>query len=176
MLGQRPGAIAGRRLPAWLLCFVCGLALFLAGCAQPPRASDGLAARGEAWSGRLALQVEGQASQSFSALFELRGNAQQGELALLSPLGTSLGQLAWKDGHAEWASGQDKRTSDSLDALLREATGTSLPVAALFHWLRGEQATAAGWQADVSAIDQGRLTARRDHPLPQATLRIALTR
>ncbi|MBS0509283.1 MAG: outer membrane lipoprotein LolB, partial [Proteobacteria bacterium] len=42
----------------------------LAACAQPPRPASGAA---DHWSGRLALQVEDAAAQSFSAGFELQG-------------------------------------------------------------------------------------------------------
>ena len=147
-------------------------ALWLAGCAQPPKPSAGE----DAWSGRLALQIEGQDAQSFSALFELQGNAQAGALALLSPLGNRLAQLAWKDGHAQLTSAQETRSSDSLEGLLQEVTGTRIPVAALFSWLQGTQTTTPGWRADLSRIAEGRLVAHRNDPMPQATLRIALTR
>jgi outer membrane lipoprotein LolB len=166
------GGLAGlRRFAVLLLWTAC--ALWLAGCAQPMQKT---APEEDAWSGRLALQVDGQASQSFSAMFELRGNAQSGGLALISPLGSRIAQLDWKDGHAQLVSAQETRTSDSLDALLQDVTGTRIPVAALFGWLKGVQATVPGWRADLSALDQGRLVAHRDDPAPQATLRIALTR
>lgn len=148
-------------------------ALWLAGCAQPLQKA---AADEDAWSGRLALQVEGQDSQSFSAMFELRGNAKVGGLVLLSPLGNRLAQLDWKDGHAQLVSSQETRSSDSLDTLLQEVTGTRIPVTALFSWLQGTQATAPGWRADLSGVPDGRLVAHRDDPQPQATLRVALTR
>lgn len=147
-------------------------ALWLAGCAQPmakaPMDED-------SWSGRIALQIDGQASQSFSALFELRGTPQAGGLVLLSPFGNRIAQLDWKDGHAQLLSGQDTRTSNSLDTLLQDVTGTRIPVTALFSWLKGTQASATGWNADLSGIADGRLTARRSDPQPTATLRIALT-
>jgi len=159
------------KFAGWLVLAIC--ALWLAGCAQPqPKAGTDE----DAWSGRLALQVEGQASQSFSALFELRGNDRSGGLVLTSPLGNRLAQLDWKDGHAQLVSAQETRTSDSLDALLQDVTGTRIPVAALFSWLQGAQATAPGWRADLSGIPEGRLIAHRDDPAPPATLRIALTR
>ncbi len=159
-----------RRMVWWWIAALC--LLWLVGCAQPtPRAAGE-----EAWSGRLALQVDGQASQSFSSAFELQGNAQSGSLVLLSPLGSRMAQLDWKDGHARLQSGEETRTSDSLEALLQDATGTHIPVVALFSWLNGTHATAPGWQADLSGLADGRLVARRDHPAPQATLRIALTR
>lgn len=152
---------------------LCVLCVLLLGCAQPAHRS---AAGGESWSGRLALQVEGQASQSFSALFELHGNPQTGGLVLTSPLGNRLAQLDWRDGYAQLTTGtQDMRSSDSLDNLLQDVTGTRIPVAALFQWLRGLQAAEPGWQADLSGLDNGRLLARRVDPAPQATLRIALT-
>lgn len=156
------------RWMGWLaLC-----ALWLAGCAQPMPSAP---AEENSWNGRIALQIDGQASQSFSAMFELRGTAQAGGLVLLSPFGNRIAQLDWKDGHAQLVSGQDTRTSDSLDTLLQDVTGTRIPVTALFSWLKGTQASATGWQADLTGIADGRLTARRDDPKPTATLRIALT-
>lgn len=144
------------------------------GCAQPLKPREG---EENFWSGRLALQVEDQASQSFSALFELRGSAQNGGLVLISPLGSRLAQLDWKDGHAELATGaQEVRTSDSLENLLQDVTGTRIPIATLFSWLQGTQTTAPGWEADLSGLAEGRLIARRDNPAPKATLRIALTK
>lgn len=166
-----PLARSGNMHGWWFLLAIC--ALWLAGCAQPvakPNAEE------NAWSGRLALQVEGQASQSFSAMFELRGTAENGGLVLLSPLGNRLAQLDWKDGHAQLVSAQENRTSDSLEALLQDVTGTRIPVTALFSWLQGTQATAPGWRADLTGVAEGRLVAHRDDPAPQATLRIALTR
>lgn len=148
--------------------------LMLTACAQQVLVAT--AQDEDAWNGRLALQVEGQASQSFSALFELRGNPDQGELALLSPLGNKLAQLDWQHGQARLVSAQETRTSASLDTLLQEVTGTQIPVAVLFSWLKGIPATAAGWRADLSGLADGRLTAHRDTPLPPATLRVALTR
>jgi len=156
------------RWMGWLV--LC--ALWLAGCAQPMPSAP---VEENSWTGRIALQIDGQASQSFSAMFELRGTAQAGGLVLLSPFGNRIAQLDWKDGHAQLVSGQDTRTSDSLDTLLQDVTGTRIPVTALFSWLKGTQASATGWQADLTGIADGRLTARRDDPQPTATLRIALT-
>ena len=156
------------RWMGWLV--LC--ALWLAGCAQPMPSAP---VEENSWNGRIALQIDGQASQSFSAMFELRGTAQAGGLVLLSPFGNRIAQLDWKDGHAQLVSGQDTRTSDSLDTLLQDVTGTRIPVTALFSWLKGTQASATGWQADLTGIANGRLMARRDDPQPTATLRIALT-
>lgn len=170
----RPLRMLPQRLhKAWWMALGFFCLLWLSGCAQPKLMN---VADENAWSGRIALQVEGQASQSFSAMFELYGNAQAGGLVLLSPFGSRVAQLDWADGHATLQSGQETRTSDSLDALLQDVTGTRIPIAALFGWLKGAQSTAVGWHADLSGIGAGRLVAHRSSPAPQATLRIALTR
>lgn len=157
----------------WMVLWIACCALWLAGCAQPvPRSTP----EENSWRGRIALQVDGQAAQSFSASFELQGNPQSGGLVLLSPFGNRIANLVWNDGQASLQTGQETRTSDSLDALLLDATGTYIPIAALFSWLNGTQATAPGWHADLSGMPDGRLTARREHPAPEATLRIVLTR
>lgn len=162
-----------RPLPGWprIWCALL-LLLALAGCAQPPRAPT---AHTE-WSGRLALQIEGQASQSFSAAFELQGTPEAGELTLYTPLGSALARLQWAQGQARLEQGGEVRESTSLDELVRELTGNPLPIAALFDWLEGRPAAATGWRADLSAAGEGRITAERFEPQPQATLRIALNR
>lgn len=157
----------------WVVSWIACCVLWLAGCAQPvPRTSQSE----DSWRGRIALQVDGQAAQSFSATFELQGNPSSGALVLLSPFGNRIAQLEWRDGQASLQSGQETRTSDSLETLLLDVTGTRIPIAALFSWLNGTQATAPGWQADLSGMPDGRLTARREQPTPQAVLRIVLTR
>jgi len=157
----------------WMVSWIACCVLWLAGCAQPaPRAYQ----EEDSWRGRIALQVDGQAAQSFSSTFELQGNPESGSLVLLSPFGNRIAQLEWKDGQASLQSGQETRTSDSLETLLLDVTGTRIPITALFSWLNGTQATAPGWQADLSGMPDGRLTARREHPTPQAILRIVLTR
>jgi outer membrane lipoprotein LolB len=173
---RAPGFSSAQSLPltrAWRWLLVLCL-LSMVGCAQPLKPREG---EENFWSGRLAMQVEDQASQSFSALFELRGDTQNGGLVLISPLGSRLAQLDWQDGHAQLATGaQEVRTSDSLENLLQDVTGARIPIAALFSWLQGTQATAPGWEADLSGLAEGRLIARRDNPAPKATLRIALTK
>jgi outer membrane lipoprotein LolB len=157
---------------AWLGAALA--AVLLAGCATPPRAA--LPAGVPAWSGRLALTVEGQSSQSFSAGFELRGAPEAGELSLYNPLGGTVAVLAWGPGSATLRANGDTREFPSLEALAQEATGTPLPVAALFDWLAGKPTAIAGWQADVSQAAEGRLRARRTDPPPPADLRVLLER
>lgn len=147
----------------------------LAGCASPPTTPIESRAEQSAWSGRLSLQVEeqvGQAAQSLSAAFELQGNAAQGELTLLNPLGNVLARIDWTPEHARLQSGEKIQESASLDTLLAQITGTALPVRALFDWLRGVQTSVSGWQANLAEIHQGRLEATRHTPAPRATLRV----
>lgn len=144
----------------------------LGACAQPPRLASGAT---DHWSGRLSLQVEDASAQSFSAGFELQGNPDAGALTLFNPLGNIVAELQWTPGSATLNNGSEHRQSPSLQTLVRELTGSELPIAALFAWLKGEQVQATGWQADLSGLDAGRLMATRHQPLPQTVLRIILT-
>lgn len=128
------------------------------------------------WSGRLALHLDGLPPQHWSASFELQGSAAQGEMLLLSPIGTSLARLSWTPQSAQLEQGQEKTSSSSLQSLSQRLTGTNLPIAALFDWLAGQATTVPGWQVDLSAHPQGRLTAQRREPAPEAVLRIVLDR
>jgi outer membrane lipoprotein LolB len=154
--------------------FALVLAALLAGCASPPRspAAPGV----QSWAGRLALTVEGQASQSFSAGFELKGAPEAGELTLFNPLGGTLAVLSWSPGSATLRNGGNTRQFPSLEALAQEATGAPLPVAALFDWLAGKPTPVAGWQADVTQVADGRLRAQRSEPPPAADLRVVFER
>ena len=161
------------RLPrAWLGAALC--ALLLAGCAIPPRTPT--APGVQVWTGRLALTVEGQANQSFSAGFELKGAPEAGELRLSNPLGGTVAELAWSPGTATLRSNGSTRAFPSLESLVQEATGAPLPVAALFDWLAGKATPVAGWEADVSQVNEGRLRARRSDPPPPADLRVLFER
>ena len=162
---------ARARWSAWLALFALAL---LAGCASPPRATGPVDPMTGPWSGRLALQVQDQASQSFSASFELKGTARSGELALFSPLGGTLAVLTWQPGAATLKSSGQSSQFDSVDALMAHVTGSAIPVAALFDWLRGIDTPVPGWHADLSQLAQGRVAAKRLEPTPEADLRLVL--
>ncbi len=147
--------------------------LALAGCASPRIQPADTSAF---WSGRLALQLQSTPPQSWSASFELQGSAERGQMVLLSPIGTTLARLSWTPEAAWLEQGQDKTESHNLQSLSQRLTGTDLPIAALFEWLAGHTALAPGWQADLSGHAQGRLTATRSTPAPEAVLRIVLDR
>ena len=159
----------------------CGLVLLmglmLAGCATPnrtPRPFSAAQANSPEWQGRISVQVLGDSPSSMSASFLLRGSAQNGELDLYSPLGTTLGTLQWTPRQAMLDDGNKQQYFNSLDELTEKATGAALPVEAIFGWLQGRHDTATGWQADLSTASEGSLFARRVSPAPEVTLRIKL--
>jgi outer membrane lipoprotein LolB len=163
-------SVAGARWAAWLAAVAT-----VAGCASPaPRTAESVASEAGPWSGRLALQVEDNQSQSFSAGFQLKGSPGAGELTLLNPLGGTLAVLAWAPGSAMLRSNGQTREFQSVDDLVVHATGSAIPVAALFDWLRGTNTPVPGWQADLSQLNQGRLRAQRLQPPPPADLRVVL--
>jgi outer membrane lipoprotein LolB len=143
----------------------------LSACATPQRAVQ---PGEELWSGRLAMTVQSDPPQSFSAGFELRGTPEAGELQLTSPLGTSIATVTWLPGSAEMRQGGQVTRRGSLDALTTELSGTPVPVAALFGWLRGRAGDVPGWQADLTRQTEGRITARRISPTPIAELRVVV--
>jgi len=167
---QRPHRPARR---VWL-CGTGVAAMFvLAGCTTPAALPHTGTERTE-WNGRLGLTVDSEPPQAFHAAFELRGDPSQGELVLSTPLGTRLAAVRWHPGGAELQQGNELTRHKSVEDLTTRLGGAPLPVAALFDWVRGRQASVNGWQADLSRQARGRLTARRTSPMPEATLRIVL--
>lgn len=163
---------AAKRRTGLIACGLMGL-LALTGCAtQRPQPASAL----PFWSGRLALQLHSSPPQNWSASFELQGFAEQGQLVLLSPIGTSLARLTWTTEAALLEQGQDRLESPNLQSLSQRLTGTDLPIKALFQWLAGQPADAPGWQVDLSDYTQGRLIARSSSSAPVAVLRIVLDR
>ena len=163
------------------------IAIFLIpGCAHPTRATGLNDGENAVWRGRLALRVASDAplaqgesgapppAQSFSASFELTGNAQTGALLLFSPLGTTVAELNWTAQTASMRANGETRSFGSLAELLKQATGTEIPVASLFAWLAGDNVATPGWLADVSQHSLGRVVARRSDPLPAVELRLVI--
>lgn len=167
---QRPRRPARR---AWLCGTGVVAMLVLAGCATPAAPLHMGAERTE-WNGRLGLTVGSEPPQAFQAAFELRGNPTRGELVLSTPLGTRLASVRWQPEGAELRQGNDLSRHESVEALTAQISGAPLPVTALFDWLQGRQADVAGWQADLARQPEGRISAQRTHPAPEATLRIVL--
>ena len=128
------------------------------------------------WAGRISLKVQSDPPQAFFAGFELKGQPDSGELTLISPLGSILGVLRWTPLSATLQSAQGIKRADTVDELLEQATGASIPTAALFDWLAGKQTMISSWTADLSQHSAGRIVATRALPLPQVELRIVLDR
>lgn len=165
-------------------------ALALTACATvQPSAPSGA---DDALSGRLAVRIEptgNGAARSENASFELLGSARAGELNLSTPLGSVLAQARWSTGSVVLTTPRGERAFDDLDQLTREVLGESVPVAALFDWLRGRPWPGAGseprrepaapgfvqlgWAVDLVRFDQGWVTATRQQA-PSVTVRAKL--
>jgi outer membrane lipoprotein LolB len=165
-------------------------ALLLAACATV--APPGETASGETLSGRLAVNVAAtpdSAGRSLSAVFELQGDSRVGRLNLSTPLGSMLAQARWAPGQVVLATPQGERRFDDLDGLTREVLGESLPLAALFDWLRGRPWPGAasrplaapggagfeqlGWVVDLARFDRAAVAASRARA-PAVTVRAKL--
>jgi outer membrane lipoprotein LolB len=151
----------------WLLALV----LALGACATAPRDSD---LAGASWAGRLSVRVESDPVQSFSAGFDLQGNAQSGHLSLYSPLGSTVAKLTWTPQQATLLADAKDQRFDSLNALTRHAMGAELPIAGIFSWLAGKPASLDGWTIDLQDRAAGRLVARRANPAPGVEMRLIL--
>lgn len=120
------------------------------------------------------MRVHSTPEQVLSAHFDLQGNPQTGSLRLATPLGTALADMQWNADTATLQTGHTVQHFDSLPALVRQVTGTDLPIASLFAWLQGNAAPAPGWQVDLSDMPSGRLNAQRLTPDTPADLKIIL--
>jgi outer membrane lipoprotein LolB len=119
---------------------------------------------------------DGVQPRSFSASFELAGDAGQGELRLFSPLGTQLVRMEWSPGRAMLTIHGETRRYFSQDEMLRQVTGEDIPVSALLAWLNGRDIDQPGWQVNLAHFVDGKIVAERLSPLPRLELRIALER
>ena len=143
----------------------------------------------DALSGRLVVRVDasgGATARSENAAFELQGDAKAGRLDLATPLGTVVAQARWAPGSVMLVTPRGERRFADLDALTEEMLGESVPVAALFDWLRGRPwpgaASAAtpdpgftqlGWAVSLARFDEGWVVAKRDRA-PAVTVRAKL--
>ena len=167
-------------------------AMLMSACAVAPKGGDDLG--GETLSGRLAVRVDASAAtpaQSVSAAFELRGDAGRGRLDLSTPLGSVFAQARWAPGSVLLVTPQGDTRFDDLDALTRAVLGESLPIAALFDWLRGRPWSGAastpsvapaepgfeqlGWVVNLARFDEAQVAARRERA-PAVTVRAKLDR
>ncbi len=162
--------IARRFGTPWALAAV----LALGACATPPKDAAPAGTPREQWGGRMSVRVESDPVQSFSAGFELRGNAVNGQLSLYSPIGSTVAQLTWAPGEARLRSDGKDQAYESLNALTRQVVGAELPITSIFLWLSGQPASTDGWVADLQNHANGRLVARRLQPAPAVEMRLIL--
>ena len=158
---------------AWLLACLClltscGLFSFKTKTVSP------LTQTGH-WEGRLQLKILNKKPEQFSATFMLEGTAEQGELTIYSPIGTTVAQAAWDQEGATLTEGSQKQTFSSMDSLTEKLTGASLPLPSLMAWLNNDGPAVAGWEIRAENPASGRrLFARRLQPLPQLQLALIL--
>jgi len=185
--GLRAGGSARRGV-----LVVLAAAALTAGCAtvREPSAT----ASSDLLSGRLSVKVDADgahAARTLSAAFELAGGPGAGQFGLVSPLGTLLAQARWQPGQVVLATPQGETRFADLDALTREMLGESLPVAAMFDWLRGRPWPGAasaptvppaeagfeqlGWSVNLARFDEAWVSARRERA-PTVTVRAKLDR
>ena len=144
----------------------------LAGCASRPAADAAMP-----WiSGKLSVRVEAtvdKPSSSVSADFDLRGDGQNGELRLSSPLGAVLAATRWSPAAVVLQTGQGEVRYADLDELSRAQLGEVLPLRAFPDWLSGRPWPGApsslqadgfeqlGWKVSLQAFSAGRIEAVR---------------
>jgi outer membrane lipoprotein LolB len=168
----------------WLLAVA-----LVGGCAtapgpQPPSSQPASLA------GRMTVHVDaapGGEARNVTATFDLQGGPEQGKLDLATPLGTVLAQARWSPGRVALVTPQGETRFATLDELTRQVLGESLPVAALFDWLRGRPWAGApsrpgsggfsqlGWDVSLARFDEGLIAAQRAQA-PAVTVRAKLDR
>jgi len=111
--------------------------------------------------------------------FFFQGQAEQGSLSLMTPLGSQVAQVEWSPTFATLrrigpGGGEDIRRG-SIDELAQTALGEPLPLQTLIHWMQGRPDPAlphlahpeagtfeqGGWLIDAREHPQGRILATR---------------
>lgn len=176
----------GRRGALHALGAAVAAAAMLAGCATPRPATT--PSEREWTTGRISLSVTaagGRPAQNLAGAFELRGDADEGELRLVTPLGVQLAQARWAPGHVVLNTPGGQRSFASLDELAQATLGERVPLAALPDWVMGRPWSGApmqwgdsgfeqlGWTVDLRQREAGRIAARRAAP-PAVSVRIQL--
>jgi outer membrane lipoprotein LolB len=165
------GKICGRALSAVLLVLLCA-------CAQAPRQADNshsLATPIGHWEGRLTMRIVKNPPEQFSTAFEMSGHAEQGQLHLLSPLGTTLAVVRWNPQGASLQQGGEIQQFASMDELTQRLTGAALPLPQLLTWLDRAGPSVAGWEIKADVLKSGRrVWAERQQPQPPLQLTLLL--
>ena len=120
------------------------------------------------------MTIHSTPAESVQAGFELRGDASQGQLLLLTPIGTTAASADWTPHHATVRRGNDAQSFADTQTMMVALTGAPLPLDALFDWLQARSTAVAGWSVDLGAPPLRRLVAKRTDPQPALTLRVVL--
>jgi len=127
------------------------------------------------WEGRLNLRVAKNPPEQFSTSFEMTGRPEQGQLSLLSPLGTTMAMVRWNPQGASLQQGSDVQNFTSMDELTLRLTGAALPLPQLMAWLDRTGPPVQGWQINAQTLKSGRrVMAERQQPLPALQLTVLL--
>lgn len=126
------------------------------------------------FAGRLSVVIQTDPIQQMIADFELEGDAQQGELRLFGPFGSSIAVLQWEPGRAVLIEGERRRVVRSIDWLIERVTGAALPVALIFDWLVGRPVRSDDWEVAPRDKPNAPLRATRLQPLPRIELTLAI--
>lgn len=175
---MNPQIHAWQRFTAWItLCMV-----LLATCMGASCTFDRLKGAQQRFVGRIALSQEADPNNpdskadSWSAHFELAGTPEQGTLLLYTPVGTVVAEIEWQPHFASVKTSDTYQVYRDLDDLTYTYFEQSIPVAALFDWLRGQptQQQIEGWEVDLTYAGRGTIKAQRLTPAPIIRLRAIL--
>jgi outer membrane biogenesis lipoprotein LolB len=137
-----------------------------------------------ALQGQLSLKLGAlgdQPAQGLSLGFFFSGNAQVGQLDLMTLMGSQMAQVNWQADEAWLLNDNGRQRFNSIEALSEAALGEALPLRALIAWMQGQPDpelpsqpeplagstsgaggfTQAGWAIDTSQLAQKKLTAQR---------------
>jgi outer membrane lipoprotein LolB len=129
---------------------------------------------------------EEQAAKGLSLGFFFTGNAEQGQLELISLMGSQLAQIGWQSDGA-WLINQDGRHDfTDLDALTQQALGEALPLRTLIYWMQGQPDPSVasqpgsepglfeqnGWRIDAREQSPKRIQAQRAGNKQQRAIQI----
>ena len=165
------GKMCWRALSVAMLVLLCA-------CAQPPRKAENNIPSSVPighWEGRLTMRIVKNPPEQFSTAFEMSGHAEQGQLQLLSPLGTTLALVCWNPQGASLQQGSEIQQFASMDELTQRLTGAALPLPQLLTWLDRAGPSVAGWQIKAESLKSGRrVWAERQQPQPALQLTLLL--
>lgn len=139
--------------------------------------------------GQLSIKLEAfgeQAASGISLGFFFTGNDKQGQLDIMTLMGSQVAQVGWTPQQAWLVDDKGRRPYASLDQLSQETLGEALPLRALVHWMAGHpdpslpsqteaepsRFTQEGWSVDATELPRKRLQAHRPATLGQRGARI----